>query len=203
MPKPDNRSEGRSNVFLTATLNVGGTAIPVRIRNIATRGVLVEAPALPPVGTRITLTRGQLRAAGELTWDGAGQAGISFHQPIQGESGVHVATQTYLRDLGQEDWPCRTAACRSSRLGDPQHGPGAEPVARPRETFVSPRTQRRTRQGLRAARVHARDFDRVWRNFGGARHSRPGTACASDGQDLLTSVLQAVWRAACLLRDFC
>ena len=88
IPKPDNRSEGRSNVFLTATLNGGGTAIPVRIRNIATRGVLVEAPALPPVGTRITLTRGQLRAAGELTWDGAGQAGISFHQPIQVETWV-------------------------------------------------------------------------------------------------------------------
>jgi hypothetical protein len=88
MANPENRSEGRSNVFLTATLNVGGTAIPVRIRNIATRGVLVEAPFLPAVGTRITLTRGQLSATGELTWDGAGQAGISFHHPIQVDSWV-------------------------------------------------------------------------------------------------------------------
>ena len=41
MPETENRSEGRSNVFLTASLDSDAGACTVRIRNIATRGVLV------------------------------------------------------------------------------------------------------------------------------------------------------------------
>lgn len=82
MPETENRSEGRSNVFLTASLDSDAGVCTVRIRNIATRGVLVEGSSLPPVGTRIRLVRGELSATGELAWDGAGQAGINFHEPI-------------------------------------------------------------------------------------------------------------------------
>jgi hypothetical protein len=111
MPKPDNRSEGRSNVFLTASLDTGTGAIAVRIRNIASRGALVEAPGLPPVGAVVTLLRGQLSATGQLAWDGAGQGGISFHEPIHVDSWVkkvgHVGQQRVdrivatIRETGQ------------------------------------------------------------------------------------------------------
>jgi hypothetical protein len=88
MPRPDNRSEGRSNVFLTASLDTGTARIPVRIRNLASRGALVESSSLPPVGTRVRLVRGELIATGDLTWDGSGQGGINFCDPIDVESWV-------------------------------------------------------------------------------------------------------------------
>ena len=68
MPNRDNRSEGRSNVFLAVSLKTGDRIIPVRVRNIASRGMLVEGVALPPIGTRVTLVRGDLSAAGQLAW---------------------------------------------------------------------------------------------------------------------------------------
>jgi hypothetical protein len=97
MPRPDNRSEGRSNVFLTASLDTGAARIAVRIRNLASRGALVESSSLPPVGTRVKLIRGELIATGDLAWDGAGQGGINFCDPIDVERWVkrvgHVGQQ--------------------------------------------------------------------------------------------------------------
>jgi hypothetical protein len=78
----DHRSEGRSNVFLTATLQAGGRSSPVRIRNISARGALVDGPALPAIGASVRLTRGSLSAAGQLAWKGAGQAGLTFDGTI-------------------------------------------------------------------------------------------------------------------------
>lgn len=81
-PALDHRSEGRSNVFLTATLQAGGRSSPVRIRNISARGALVDGPALPPVGTAVRLVRGSLSAVGQLAWTGAGQGGLTFDATI-------------------------------------------------------------------------------------------------------------------------
>lgn len=78
----DNRTEGRSNVFLTATLDTGAASSPVRIRNISARGALIEGPSLPAIGARVRLIRGELRASGELAWTGAGQGGLNFDREI-------------------------------------------------------------------------------------------------------------------------
>ena len=83
--------EGRANVFLTATLDERGKATAVRIRNISRRGALVDAPLLPPVGTRVRLMRGRLTAAGQLAWAGAGQAGLNFDCEIDVASWVQRA----------------------------------------------------------------------------------------------------------------
>jgi hypothetical protein len=84
----DNRSEGRSNVFLTATLNSGAAGIAVRIRNLSAHGALVEGSSLPPVGSQVRLARGQLQAAGELAWEAAGHGGINFAKNIDVEEWV-------------------------------------------------------------------------------------------------------------------
>jgi len=78
----ENRSEGRSNVFLTAMLEGGGASAPVRIRNISAGGALVDGRTLPPLGTLVTLSRGRLFAAGRLAWAGEGQAGLNFDEQI-------------------------------------------------------------------------------------------------------------------------
>ena len=78
----DHRSEGRSNVFLTATLGGVGGQAPVRIRNISPHGALIQGSGLPPVGSKIRLTRGRLSVAGELAWEGSGHAGLNFDSAI-------------------------------------------------------------------------------------------------------------------------
>lgn len=79
----ENRSEGRANVFLTATLETSAAAMPVRIRNLSSRGALIDAPSLPPVGARVSLRRGSLSAAGELAWEAGGVGGLNFDEPIE------------------------------------------------------------------------------------------------------------------------
>lgn len=78
----DNRSEGRSNVFLAATLSAGARQIPVRIRNISTRGALIEGSGLPSAGSQIGLMRGPLSIAGHLAWEGNRAAGLNFDSEI-------------------------------------------------------------------------------------------------------------------------
>jgi len=68
--------EGRSNVFLAATLITGEAPVAVHIRNLSTHGVLIEGVPLPKVGARVRLLRGQLSALGQVAWEGTGQAGI-------------------------------------------------------------------------------------------------------------------------------
>lgn len=82
VPEPDQRSHGRSNVFLTAVLDSGSTREPVRIRNLSHSGALVEASNLPPVGAGVCLIRGNLTARGTLAWADSGNGGISFAAPI-------------------------------------------------------------------------------------------------------------------------
>lgn len=110
MPMPDNRSEGRSNVFLSARLETAAGVIAVRIRNIASRGVLIEASSLPPVGTHARLVRGQLAATGELAWYGVGQGGINFDEPIDVDAWVRK-----VGHVGQERVDQVVAAIRDTR----------------------------------------------------------------------------------------
>jgi hypothetical protein len=88
VPKADKRSEGRSNVFLTATLHSGASPSPVRIRNLSARGALIEAAKLPPPGSAVRLVRGQLFASGELAWASGGHGGVRFTSEIDVDSWV-------------------------------------------------------------------------------------------------------------------
>lgn len=87
----DKRSEGRSNVFLTATLDSGTGPVLVRIRNISTSGVLVDGASLPSVGTKVRLSRGELSVTGELVWQGTRQGGINFAENIDVDRWVQKA----------------------------------------------------------------------------------------------------------------
>lgn len=81
-PETENRSQGRSNVFLSASLFAGPVPLPVRVRNLSTRGALLDGGSLPPAGTRVRLVRGALNADGQIAWQGHGHAGIRFNTEI-------------------------------------------------------------------------------------------------------------------------
>lgn len=76
------RVESRSNIFVMATMYAGGNSTPVRVRNMSRTGALVEAPALPPVGTPIRLNRGSLTVSGDIMWNSDGRAGLRFADAV-------------------------------------------------------------------------------------------------------------------------
>lgn len=86
--KPDQRQEGRANVFLAASMDTNGNLQPVRIRNISPKGLLIEASPTPAVGTLVQLTRGELAACGEIAWVGAEFAGVRLKQTIDVDAWV-------------------------------------------------------------------------------------------------------------------
>ena len=76
------RVESRSNIFVMATMYVGGGSTPVRVRNMSRTGALIEAPTLPAAGTAVRLSRGSLSTAGDIMWAGGGKAGLRFTNPV-------------------------------------------------------------------------------------------------------------------------
>jgi hypothetical protein len=87
-PDANHRSQPRSNVFLSAALIVGTAAVPVRLRNLSTRGALLDGPSLPPAGSRVRVLRGELSADGEIAWQDQSQAGLRFSGEIEVEKWV-------------------------------------------------------------------------------------------------------------------
>ena len=50
----------------------------MRVRNLSETGALIEAASLPPIGSAITLRRGELEARGTIVWVASGKAGLTF-----------------------------------------------------------------------------------------------------------------------------
>jgi len=125
VPQTNQRSQARSNVFLTAVLDSGMISSAIRIRNLSANGALIEASALPPVGTAVRVIRGELSARGTLAWADAGHAGISFSTRIDVTEWVKR-----MGHAGQQRVDGVVAALRSSEPAplDRQGGASAKSV---------------------------------------------------------------------------
>jgi len=73
-----NRKSRRSQVLLSATLEHGGGALAVKLRNLSEEGALVESEKLPIEGTTVHFIRKDLNAPGRVVWVNGNFAGIAF-----------------------------------------------------------------------------------------------------------------------------
>ena len=80
-----NRKSRRSNVLMAASLELSGTALPVKLRNLSADGALVEGDKLPVEGASIMFRKGDLSIAGNVAWVNGRQAGVSFAQKLDPE----------------------------------------------------------------------------------------------------------------------
>lgn len=123
-----NRSESRSNVFLTAALEAGGQRVAVRLRNISPSGALVDGAQIPPIGTPVRLLRGRLGVDGLVAWRDEHLAGLTF------TSSVNVSTWVErVGHAGQQRVDRLVDAIRNNetpvdRAREPGPGPGAGPL---------------------------------------------------------------------------
>lgn len=77
-----NRKTRRSNVLMSASLELSGTSLPVKLRNLSAEGALVQGDKLPVEGASVQFRKGELSVAGNVAWVKGRQAGISFGQKL-------------------------------------------------------------------------------------------------------------------------
>ena len=80
-----NRKTRRSNVLMSASLELSGTSLSVKLRNLSADGALVEGDKLPIEGASILFRKGDLSMPGNVAWAKGRQAGINFAQKLNPE----------------------------------------------------------------------------------------------------------------------
>ena len=80
-----NRKNRRSNVLMSASLELSGASLPVKLRNLSAEGALVEGDKLPVEGAALLFRKGDLGIAGTVAWVKGRQAGVSFGQKLNPE----------------------------------------------------------------------------------------------------------------------
>lgn len=78
-----NRRSRRSNVFLAASIEVGGTVVPVKLRNLSAQGALIEGEGLPIEGSDVLFRRNELNVRSRIAWVDDNQAGVAFGIPLE------------------------------------------------------------------------------------------------------------------------
>ena len=79
---PQNRKTRRSNVLMSASLELSGTSLPVKLRNLSVDGALVEGDKLPVEGASVLFRKGDLSVSGQVAWVKGRQAGVAFAQNL-------------------------------------------------------------------------------------------------------------------------
>ena len=68
---------------MTATIEISGRAIKVKLRNLSAEGAQVEGAGLPVEGTELLFRKGDLAVVGTLVWSKGKQAGIRFADKLE------------------------------------------------------------------------------------------------------------------------
>ena len=76
------RGDPRINLFLSATVEVDGQSLAVRIRNLSRTGAMIECPGLPQLGSPIVIERTGFKVGGLLRWASGLRAGVQFDRAI-------------------------------------------------------------------------------------------------------------------------
>jgi hypothetical protein len=80
-----NRRSRRSPVLLSATVEVAGSPMPVRLRNLSSEGALIEGEKLPVEGSETFFVRNDLRVKSRVAWVQGRYAGVAFARPLNKE----------------------------------------------------------------------------------------------------------------------
>ena len=74
---------------MTATLELSGSALPVKLRNLSAEGALIEGGNLPVEGSQVVFKRLELTVAGRIAWVSNGRAGVTFDMKLEPEAMLH------------------------------------------------------------------------------------------------------------------
>ncbi len=84
-PMNCNRRSRRKPVFLSASLEIDGATVAVRLRNLSEEGALIEGDLLPAEGSTLFFRRNRLRVPGTIVWVQGQFAGVVFDRLLRHE----------------------------------------------------------------------------------------------------------------------
>jgi hypothetical protein len=106
-----NRRSRRSPVLLAATVEVAGTPVTVKLRNLSEEGALIEGEPLPFEGSSTFFERNDLRLKSRIIWVQGRYAGVAFEQPLKPEDVLRnipaPKRPTQLNDFRRPGLACR------------------------------------------------------------------------------------------------
>lgn len=79
------RRSPRKPVLLSASVEVDGTPVAVKLRNLSEEGALIEGDQLPAEGSTTCFRRNQLRVSGTIIWVHGRFAGLAFASVLKPE----------------------------------------------------------------------------------------------------------------------
>jgi len=78
---------------MSAALELSGTSLNVKLRNLSAEGALVEGEHLPVEGAEVVFKRQELSVPARVIWERGGRAGLAFNSPLSPEAVLrHVPT---------------------------------------------------------------------------------------------------------------
>ena len=80
-----NRRSRRSNVLMSATIELSGVSLPVKLRNLSAEGALIEGENLPVEGAELLFRKAELSLPARIAWVDANRAGVAFGEPLRPE----------------------------------------------------------------------------------------------------------------------
>lgn len=80
-----NRRSRRSNVLMSASIELSGASIPVKLRNLSAEGALIEGEMLPVEGAELLFRKAELSLPARIAWVEGQRAGIAFAVPLAPE----------------------------------------------------------------------------------------------------------------------
>ncbi|MCA1653717.1 MAG: PilZ domain-containing protein [Sphingomicrobium sp.] len=88
-----NRRARRSNVLMSASIELSGVSLPVKLRNLSSDGALIEGEGLPVEGAELLFRKAELSLPGRIAWVEGNRAGIAFAESLCPEAVLrHVPT---------------------------------------------------------------------------------------------------------------
>lgn len=76
------RRTRRSNVLLSASIELSGASLPVKLRNLSSEGALIEGDKLPVEGAEVIFRKAELNLSGRIVWVAGKRAGLSFSEVL-------------------------------------------------------------------------------------------------------------------------
>jgi hypothetical protein len=105
-----NRHSRRAPVLLAASIDVRGTPVSVKLRNLSAQGALVESEQLPPEGATTFFTRKELRLKCQVVWVSGRFAGIRFNRELGREEVLRHIPKP--RETVQPEFKRPSLACK-------------------------------------------------------------------------------------------
>ena len=80
-----NRRFRRSNVLLSASIELSGVSLPVKLRNLSSEGALIEGDKLPVEGAEVIFRKAELTLEGRIAWVEGKRAGLAFSEKLDAD----------------------------------------------------------------------------------------------------------------------